>query len=37
VDDERLALANGERLRLTYRPIDLPDGDGHLWAYRRAR
>jgi PAS domain S-box-containing protein len=34
VDGERLALANGEALFLTYRPIDLPDGDGHLWAYR---
>ncbi|WP_424015523.1 response regulator [Halorubrum xinjiangense] len=36
VDGERLALANGETLILTYRPIDLPDGDGHLWAYRQA-
>ncbi|MFW6318343.1 MAG: PAS domain S-box protein, partial [Halorubrum sp.] len=37
VDDERLALADGTALVRTYRPIDLPDGDGHLWAYRRAR
>ena len=37
VDGERLALADGGTLLLTYRPIDLPDGDGHLWAYRRAR
>jgi len=37
VDDERLALADGTALIRTYRPIDLPDGDGHLWAYRRAR
>ncbi|GAA0717756.1 PAS domain S-box-containing protein [Halorubrum trapanicum] len=36
VDDERLALADGDTLILTYRPIDLPDGDGHLWAYRTA-
>lgn len=37
IDGERLALADGDTLILTYRPIDLPDGDGHLWAYRRAR
>ncbi|TKX75068.1 response regulator [Halorubrum sp. GN11_10-6_MGM] len=37
VDDERLALANGGTLVRTYRSIDLPGGDGHLWAYRRAR
>mgnify|MGYP006282726169 FL=1 len=37
VNDERLALADGTALVRTYRPIDLPDGDGHLWAYRRAR
>lgn len=37
VDGERLALSSGEALILTYRPIDLPGGDGHLWAYRRAR
>ncbi|TKX70848.1 PAS domain S-box protein [Halorubrum sp. SP9] len=37
VDGERIALANGGTLILTYRPIDLPDGEGHLWAYRRAR
>ncbi|WP_434523109.1 PAS domain S-box protein [Halorubrum sp. AS12] len=36
VDDERLALADGDTLILTYRPIDLPDGNGHLWAYRTA-
>ena len=37
VDDERLALADGTALVRTYRPIDLPDGEGHLWAYRRVR
>ncbi|WP_049910807.1 PAS domain S-box protein [Halorubrum coriense] len=37
VDDERLALADGSALMRTYRPIDLPDGEGHLWAYRRAQ
>jgi PAS domain S-box-containing protein len=37
IDGERLSLADGDTLILTYRPIDLPDGDGHLWAYRRAR
>ena len=36
VDDERLALADGTALIRTYRPIDLPDGGGHLWAYRLA-
>lgn len=34
VEDERLALADGTALVRTYRPIDLPDGNGHLWAYR---
>ncbi|RLM63942.1 PAS domain S-box protein [Halorubrum sp. Atlit-8R] len=37
VNDERLALADGTALIRTYRPIDLPGGDGHLWAYRRAK
>ncbi|PAU83194.1 HTR-like protein [Halorubrum salipaludis] len=36
VDDERIALADGRVLLRTYRPIDLPDGRGHLWAYRDA-
>ncbi|OYR68135.1 PAS domain-containing response regulator [Halorubrum ezzemoulense] len=36
VDDERLALADGTALIRTYRPIDLPGGGGHLWAYRLA-
>lgn len=36
VDDERIALADGRVLLRTYRPVDLPDGHGHLWAYRDA-
>ncbi|WP_050032706.1 PAS domain-containing response regulator [Halorubrum halophilum] len=36
VDDERIALADGRVLLRTYRPVDLPEGHGHLWAYRRA-
>ncbi|WP_123624509.1 PAS domain S-box protein [Halorubrum sp. CSM-61] len=36
VDDERVALADGRVLLRTYRPIGLPDGRGHLWAYRDA-
>ncbi|WP_049982336.1 response regulator [Halorubrum sp. BV1] len=34
VEGERIDLADGRTLRRTYRPIDLPEGDGHLWAYR---
>ncbi|MFC5134216.1 MULTISPECIES: PAS domain S-box protein [Haloferacaceae] len=34
VYDERLALDDGRTLRRTYRPVDLPGGDGHLWLYR---
>jgi len=33
-DDEALALADGRTFERTYRPIELPDGDGHLWVYR---
>ncbi|WP_049908926.1 PAS domain-containing response regulator [Halorubrum saccharovorum] len=36
VDDERIALADGRVFLRTYRPVDLPDGHGHLWAYRDA-
>ncbi|MBP1921095.1 PAS domain S-box-containing protein [Halorubrum alkaliphilum] len=36
VRNERLALADGRGLIRTYRPIDLPDGRGHLWLYRNA-
>jgi len=34
VEGELLELADGRTLSRTYRPIDLPDGRGHLWAYR---
>ena len=34
VEGERIDMADGRTLRRTYRPIDLPGGDGHLWAYR---
>jgi PAS domain S-box-containing protein len=34
VDAERIALADGRVFLRTYRPVDLPDGDGHLWVYR---
>lgn len=34
VDGEVLELADGGQLLRTYRPVDLPDGSGHLWAYR---
>ncbi|WP_128905814.1 PAS domain-containing response regulator [Halorubrum amylolyticum] len=36
VDDERLDRADGSALLRTYRPVDLPDGYGHLWVYRDA-
>lgn len=34
VEGELLDLDDGRTLRRTYRPVDLPDGRGHLWAYR---
>ncbi|WP_459820714.1 PAS domain-containing response regulator [Halorubrum luteum] len=34
VTNERIELADGKRLRRTYHPIDLPDGEGHLWVYQ---
>ncbi|WP_254840997.1 PAS domain-containing protein [Natronomonas marina] len=34
VDGEALALADGRTFERTYRPIELPDTDGHLWMYR---
>ncbi|MFD1571921.1 PAS domain-containing response regulator [Halorubrum laminariae] len=34
VEGEPIDLADGRTLGRTYRPIDLPDGQGHLWAYR---
>ena len=36
VDDERVTLADGRVFLRTYRPVDLSDGHGHLWAYRDA-
>ncbi len=36
VRDERLPLADGGAFRRTYQPIDLPDGQGHLWVYQEA-
>ncbi|AZQ14785.1 PAS domain S-box protein [Halorubrum sp. PV6] len=36
VDDERVTLADGQDLFLTYRPVDLSESHGHLWAYREA-
>ncbi|TKX77134.1 PAS domain S-box protein, partial [Halorubrum sp. SD626R] len=32
VEGERIDMADGRTLRRTYRPIDLPGGDGPLWA-----
>ena len=34
VDDERLELADGRTFARSHRPIELPDGNGHLWVYR---
>lgn len=34
VDVEELGLADGRTLERTHRPIELPDGGGHLWMYR---
>ncbi|GAB3693471.1 PAS domain-containing protein [Halorubrum pallidum] len=34
VEGELIDLDDGRTLRRTYRPIDLPDGRGHLWIYR---
>lgn len=31
--NEELALADGRTFERSYRPIELPDGDGHLWMY----
>ncbi|MFB6160762.1 MAG: PAS domain S-box protein [Haloferacaceae archaeon] len=32
--DEELALADGRTFARSHRPIELSDGDGHLWVYR---
>ena len=34
VDGETLRLADGRTFERSYRPIELPDGNGHLWVYR---
>jgi len=34
VDGEELTLADGRTFERTHRPIELPDGQGHLWVYR---
>jgi PAS domain S-box-containing protein len=34
VDDEGLQLRDGRTFERSYRPIELPDSDGHLWTYR---
>ncbi len=36
IGNETLALSDGRTLERTYEPIELPDGDGHLWVYRDA-
>jgi len=33
-NNERLALQDGRTFERDYRPIELPDGQGHLWLYR---
>ncbi|WP_280535797.1 PAS domain S-box protein [Halopenitus sp. POP-27] len=34
VTEEPIELADGRTVARSYRPIDLPDGSGHLWTYR---
>ncbi|WP_415381561.1 GAF domain-containing protein [Halosimplex sp. TS25] len=34
VRDEPLSLRDGRTVSRSYRPIELADGDGHLWVYR---
>jgi PAS domain S-box-containing protein len=34
VSDEEISLADGGTYTRSYVPIDLPDGQGHLWVYR---
>ncbi|WP_255152489.1 hybrid sensor histidine kinase/response regulator [Halorarius halobius] len=34
VDDETLSRGDGRTFQRSYRPLDLEDGDGHLWVYR---
>ncbi|MGQ3328595.1 PAS domain-containing protein [Halorubrum sp. FL23] len=33
-DEEELELADGRTFERTHRPIELPNGEGHLWVYR---
>ena len=33
-DNEEIALQDGRTFERSYRPIELPDGDGHLWVYK---
>ncbi|MFC6716068.1 PAS domain S-box protein [Natrialbaceae archaeon GCM10025810] len=33
-DNEEIAFQSGQIVERSYRPIDLPQGDGHLWMYR---
>ena len=33
VDGETLRLTDGRTFQRSYKPIELPDGDGHLWVY----
>jgi len=34
VDRESIRLADGRTVERSHRPIELPDGNGHLWTYR---
>ncbi|MFB6176729.1 MAG: GAF domain-containing protein, partial [Halobaculum sp.] len=34
VKNEELAVSDGRTFARSYRPIELPDGEGHLWVYR---
>ena len=34
VDNEPLELADGQHFERSHRPIDLADGEGHLWVYQ---
>ncbi|MFW5950197.1 MAG: PAS domain S-box protein [archaeon] len=34
VDTEELSLIDGRTFERSYRPIELPEGDGNLWVYR---
>lgn len=34
IDNERLVLHDDRIFERDYRPVELPDGDGHLWVYK---